>query len=99
MDVPSEKNSTMTSTGVSLVSGTLQYTNMKDNPQTMAYIPKTPTRPMDFISGGRLYVTIMLLIQNVWLYIVEHIARAFVGKISEHIIFGIGPKPITKTHK
>lgn len=90
-----EKNSVITSRGIPIVSGTFRYTKTIANAHTVAYIPHTAARPIEFSNTGRLYVTMILLVQ----YVIEQIAmqtpRTLVGNISEQRIFGTGPNPIT----
>jgi hypothetical protein len=67
--------------------------------QTIAYNPKTPVKPRELIIRGRVYVTMISLIQNVRLHIAEQMARTLAGKISEQKMLGIGPNPITNMQK
>ena len=93
---PIAKNSIITSKGMPFVSGTFMYTNNHEMMHPTTNNVKTPVRPRRWSKKGNEDVTIKVLIQNVSEHMEMHIPRTLVGKISEHTMLGITPRPMQK---
>lgn len=87
----------MISRGKPLVSGTLRNTKTHATTLTMAKRPNTPWSPSCWLIRGNEYVTRTLLAHMAAAQMPMQRPRTLVGKISEHKIFGIGPKPVKAT--
>ena len=91
------KNSTITSSGMPLVSGTFTKTMIHAMKQKS---PKKKANvfpiPRELSKIGKSFVTKMLVIHMAAWHIPVQTPLTLVGNISAHSMFGIGPNPVTK---
>lgn len=80
------------------VSGTRKKMKPNDTRQSKAYAPQTPERPTARCMRGSVKATTMLQSHAVTEHAAMHFPRTRVGKISEQMMLGMGPNPMTKQH-